>query len=96
MMHVLPTQGSKVYIIPIDENGIVKKCQRDDEQKIIIYVIRDDGKVHLCREFEIVPDWSTIYENGECPDCGEIIPKDTPDGGKCANCEHVFWVMRPF
>jgi rubredoxin len=32
-----------------------------------------------------------LYENGECPDCGEEIPVDMVDGGECVNCGHVFW-----
>jgi len=35
-------------------------------------------------------DWSAVYENGECPDCCDPIPDDTPDGGNCENCGHVF------
>ena len=31
------------------------------------------------------------YENGECPDCGEPIPKDATSGDECVNCGHVFW-----
>ena len=30
------------------------------------------------------------YENGECPDCGEGIPKNVQEGDACKNCEHVF------
>jgi len=30
------------------------------------------------------------YENEECPDCGEDIPKGTTDGENCVNCGHVF------
>ncbi len=36
-------------------------------------------------------DWDEIYEGGVCPDCGESIPKNTPQGGECENCGHVFW-----
>lgn len=32
------------------------------------------------------------YVNGECPDCGETIPKDAQEGSNCENCGHVFWV----
>jgi DNA-directed RNA polymerase subunit RPC12/RpoP len=35
-------------------------------------------------------DMRENYENGECPDCGEEIPDDMPEGGECANCGHVF------
>jgi len=35
-------------------------------------------------------DWSTVYEDGVCPDCQKEIPKDAPDGGECENCGHVF------
>ena len=31
------------------------------------------------------------FTDGECPDCGEIIPEDMADGGECANCGHVFY-----
>ena len=31
------------------------------------------------------------YENGECPDCGEIIPGNVADGESCTNCGHVFF-----
>lgn len=30
------------------------------------------------------------YEDGQCPDCGEDIPPNMPDGGACDNCGHVF------
>jgi len=30
------------------------------------------------------------YDNGDCPDCGEIIPDDMITGGECKNCGHVF------
>lgn len=30
------------------------------------------------------------FEEGECPDCGEVIPEGTENGDECENCEHVF------
>jgi rubredoxin len=30
------------------------------------------------------------YENGECPDCGQDIPKAAVQGEECSNCGHVF------
>lgn len=30
------------------------------------------------------------YPDGECPDCGEEIPKGTKSGEECKNCGHVF------
>ena len=35
-------------------------------------------------------DWSQVYDNDECPDCGEPIG-DAKDGDGCGNCGHVFW-----
>lgn len=35
-------------------------------------------------------NWSEIYEDGKCPDCGEHIPGYTQDGESCLNCEHTF------
>lgn len=32
----------------------------------------------------------SAYPNGECPDCGEDIPKLTKNGEECKNCGHVF------
>jgi len=32
---------------------------------------------------------------GECPDCFDDIPPETPDGGECSNCGHVFWLLDP-
>lgn len=32
------------------------------------------------------------YLNGECPDCGDNIPKSVKDGEECKNCNHVFTV----
>ena len=32
-----------------------------------------------------------LYENGECPDCGDTIPPTMVDGGECENCGHVFY-----
>lgn len=32
------------------------------------------------------------YPDGECPDCGEKIPKDVVEGEACENCGHVFTV----
>ena len=40
-------------------------------------------------------DWNAIFENGECPDCGLPIPKNTKPGEGCKNCEHVFWTGDP-
>jgi hypothetical protein len=52
--HVLPEPDSRVYIVPIQQNGTVKVCRRDERQEIIVEVVRDDdGEVHLCRECEI-------------------------------------------
>jgi hypothetical protein len=52
--HVLPSPGEKVEILPIDEEGEVVICRRDERDEIIIEVKRDsDGKIHLCRECEI-------------------------------------------
>jgi len=34
------------------------------------------------------------YKEGECPDCGEAIPKNVEPGEECANCRHVFWSFR--
>lgn len=31
-----------------------------------------------------------LYENGECPDCGEPIRDDATLGGECVNCGHVW------
>ena len=31
------------------------------------------------------------YANGECPDCGLVIPDDVVDGAECVNCGHVFY-----
>lgn len=54
VVHVLPEAGSRVHIIPINEDGTVKICRRDAQQEMIIEVIRDsDKEVHLCRECEI-------------------------------------------
>jgi ribosomal protein S27AE len=39
-------------------------------------------------------NWSVEYENGECPDCGEVIPPDAKEGEACKNCDHVFWKYR--
>jgi len=33
------------------------------------------------------------YENGECPDCGELIG-DKTSGDSCENCDHVFCEIR--
>ena len=54
--HVLPNPGDLVRIIPIQENGTVKICRRDDQGEMIIEVILSDGEVHLCRECEIKPE----------------------------------------
>ena len=45
----------RVYIIPIDERGIVKNIRRDDRGDIIYHVLRDGGlyQIHLCRESEL-------------------------------------------
>ena len=43
----------KVKILPIDEIGEVKICRNDDRGEMIIEVIREDKKIHLCRECEI-------------------------------------------
>jgi hypothetical protein len=45
----------------------------------------------LTREIENEIDWSTHYQGGKCPDCGEEIPKHAKGGDDCLNCEHVFW-----
>lgn len=34
------------------------------------------------------------YKNGECPDCGDPIPKRTSDGDECKNCGHVFYKLK--
>src|SRR5579872_6264961 len=31
-----------------------------------------------------------LYEDGECPDCGDPIPDNAVEGDNCGNCEHVF------
>ena len=52
--HVLPEPGTQVHIIPIQENGEVLRCRRDERNEMIIEVKREsDGKTHLCRECEI-------------------------------------------
>jgi hypothetical protein len=35
-----------------------------------------------------------LYENGECPDCGEAILDDVIDGSECKNCNHVFTTLK--
>jgi hypothetical protein len=35
------------------------------------------------------------YEDEECPDCGEDIPKDVVDMQGCKNCDHVFTYYQP-
>jgi hypothetical protein len=35
-------------------------------------------------------DWESIYDNGQCPDCGEDIDKAAQPGDECHNCTHVF------
>lgn len=51
---VLPQPGERVFIVPIQEYGIVERCRRDDRQDMIIEVKREsDGQIHLCRECEI-------------------------------------------
>lgn len=35
-----------------------------------------------------------LYENGECPDCGETIPDNAVDGSECVNCGHVFCELK--
>lgn len=35
------------------------------------------------------PVWKS-YPRGECPDCGEPIPKDVVEGEACCNCGHIF------
>lgn len=35
-------------------------------------------------------DIKEIYENGECPDCGDTIPIDVKNMDYCQNCGHVF------
>lgn len=40
-------------------------------------------------------DVRDAYENGECPDCGDPIPKDAVDGSDCSNCGHVFYEEEP-
>jgi hypothetical protein len=37
-------------------------------------------------------DWKQVYENGECPDCGDNIDEDAVPGDPCFNCGHVFWL----
>jgi len=32
----------------------------------------------------------SLYDDGECPDCGEDIPEHYTSGDSCVNCEHVF------
>lgn len=31
------------------------------------------------------------YEDGVCPDCGDVIPSDAVHGSSCNNCGHVFY-----
>jgi ribosomal protein S27AE len=34
-----------------------------------------------------------VYENNECPDCGQPIPLDAQVGEACDNCGHVFYQL---
>lgn len=36
-----------------------------------------------------------LYENGECPDCGTIIPENAEFETACENCGHVFNPCQP-
>lgn len=36
-----------------------------------------------------------LYENGECPDCGDMIPNNVVEGDACAGCGHVFYEQHP-
>jgi len=37
-------------------------------------------------------DWKTVYDGGNCPDCGTPIPRNEVEGNSCRNCHHVFWL----
>ena len=41
------------------------------------------------------PRLKDLYQDGECPDCGEEIPDDAEPGCECKNCGHVFWLDTP-
>jgi hypothetical protein len=32
------------------------------------------------------------YEDGKCPDCGQVIPDTAVENDACSNCGHVFWL----
>ena len=40
-------------------------------------------------------DWSAIYDEGKCPDCGTTVPKRAVAGAACTNCGHVFCLPQP-
>lgn len=48
--------------------------------------------IHLADESEMVASESILaqFKDHECPDCGELIPKDVQEGDECENCSHVF------
>jgi len=44
----------KVFVIPLDETGVVKKIRMDERGEPLIDVVIDsDGKTHVCRECEL-------------------------------------------
>jgi len=48
--------GSRVIIRPLWEEGVVENIHFDDHGFPIFTITRDeDGKPHLCRDFELAP-----------------------------------------
>jgi len=47
--------GQRVYIIPIDEGGVITNIRRDNLGSLLYDVVRDGGfdQTHICREQEL-------------------------------------------
>ena len=48
-----------------------------------------DAEISPYKSEDISHSVKAAYENGACPDCGEEIPDDAPEGWGCPNCGHA-------
>lgn len=62
-------QGDQVFIIPTKEHGVVAKIRKDGRGEPLIDVRKEDGELHVCRDFELKSCKRRILKIQWCEDC---------------------------
>jgi len=77
-----------------DMQSELLQCLRFIDEQALTTEFRSFLEAQYDEELEMseeVIDWEEIYEDAECPDCGDPIPARTQSGDNCENCGHTFW-----